>query len=257
MSKIKTRESVKNVKVLGKATVASENMKKAFIRTKDQAQNLADDGQVSSNEYASDQLQYAAEDITQEVGNAATSGIQKAGTKGREAYQHHKAKQAEKAKAASDPAAAPKTKAAEQAKAKAAEQAKVVAEAPKVGADNPAPTPQELQTYYRGRTHARKSAKQAQETTHRTIKVAQRSERTIKQIAKSTGKASVETAKGTIKTSKKAVKTAEATSKATIKQLRLQLKPPRKRRRRLLKPHKLQHRRRAQLQKLLLLQPRL
>ena len=232
MSKIKTRETVKNVKVLDKAAVASENMKKAFIRTKDQTQNLADDGQVSSTEYASDQMQYAAEDITQEVGHVATSGIQKAGSKGREAYQYHKAKQAEKAETATGPKDTPKTKAAKQAKAKAAEQAKVAAEVPKSGSTNPTPTSQdlrimdspnarpmstEMQTYYRGRTHARKAAQQTQETTHRTIKVAQRSERTVKQTAKSTGKASVKTAKGTIKTSKKAVKTAEATSKATIK----------------------------------------
>lgn len=230
MSRIKTRETVKNVKVLDKAAVASENMKKAFIRTKDQAQNLADDGQVSSNEYASDQLQYAAEDITQEVGNAATSGIQKAGSKGREAYQHHKAKQADKAEnaksaeSATDPTAT--------AKSKAAEQAKATPQAPKSGTSNPAPTSQELrimdssntrpmstemQTYYRGRTYARKSVEKAHENSQKTIKVAQRSKRTIKQTAKSTGKASVKTAKGTIKTSKKAVKTAEATSKTAIK----------------------------------------
>ncbi len=43
---------MKNVKVLDKAAVASDNMKKAFIRTKDQGQNLMDDGQVSpSSDY--------------------------------------------------------------------------------------------------------------------------------------------------------------------------------------------------------------
>ncbi len=231
MSKIKTRESVKNVKVLDKAAVASENMKKAFIRTKEQGQNLMDDGQVSPSEYASDNLQYAVEDITQEAGHMATSGISKAGQKGREAYRQHKVKQAEKvAQNGVDPTNAARGKAAEQAKAKAAEQAK--ATVPKTEAVQPPPTAQdlrimdtagsrpmstEMQTYYRGRVHARKSASQAQETTRRTIKVAQRSERTIKQTAKSTGKASVKTAKGTIKTSKKTVKTAEATSKATIK----------------------------------------
>lgn len=100
MSKIKTRESVKNVKVLDKAAVASENIKKAFIRTKEKGQNLVDDGQASPSEYASDNLQYAVEDITQKAGHAVTSGIQKAGTKGREAYQQHKAKQVEKAQQA-------------------------------------------------------------------------------------------------------------------------------------------------------------
>ena len=47
MSKIKTKESVKDIKVLDKAAVASERMKTALIRSKDQMQNLMDDGQVS------------------------------------------------------------------------------------------------------------------------------------------------------------------------------------------------------------------
>ena len=238
MSKIKTRESVKNVKVLDKAAVASENMKKAFIRTKDQGQNLMDDGQISPSEYASDNLQYAIEDITQEAGHAATSGISKAGRKGREAYQHHKDKQAEKAQRAktaenvADHVNPAKEKAAAQAKATAAKQGNhtkdqtnpIVTKSEPSAQDMriadvpsaPSMTP-ETQTYYRGRIYARKTAKQAQDISHRRIKVTQRPGQTIKQTAKSTGKASVKTAKGTIKTSQKAVKTAEATSKATIK----------------------------------------
>ena len=49
MSKIKTRETVKDIKVLDKAAVAGERMKDAFIRTKDTVQNLSDDGQVRPN----------------------------------------------------------------------------------------------------------------------------------------------------------------------------------------------------------------
>lgn len=44
MSKIKTKESVKDIKALDKAAVASERMKTALIRSKDQMQNLMDDG---------------------------------------------------------------------------------------------------------------------------------------------------------------------------------------------------------------------
>ena len=51
MSKIKTKESVKDIKVLDKAAVASERMKTALVRSKDQMQNLMDDGQVSPSEY--------------------------------------------------------------------------------------------------------------------------------------------------------------------------------------------------------------
>lgn len=249
MSKIKTRASVKNVKVLDRAAVASENMKKAFIRTKEQGQNLMDDGQVSPSEYASDNLQYAIEDITQEAGHVAASGISKAGQKGREAYQHHKDKQAEKAQRPKtaenvanhvNPA---KEKAAAQAKSTAAKQGNLTKDQTNPIATKPEPSAQDMriadvpsvpsmtpetQTYYRGRIYARQTAKQAQDASHRSIKVAQRSRQTIKQTAKSTGKASVKTAKGTIKTSQKAVKTAEATSKTAIKTTRATAKTAQK-----------------------------
>jgi hypothetical protein len=52
MPEIKTRETVKDIKILDKASVAGERMKQAFIRSKDTAQNLMDDGQVSPSEYA-------------------------------------------------------------------------------------------------------------------------------------------------------------------------------------------------------------
>ena len=64
MPEIKTREKVKDIKVLDKAAVAGERMKQAFVRSKDQAENLLDDGQVSPSEYAEDKIRYAAEDVT-------------------------------------------------------------------------------------------------------------------------------------------------------------------------------------------------
>ena len=60
MSNIKTRESVKDIKVLDKAAVASERMKTALVRSKDQVENLMDDGQVSPSEYAEDNTHYVA-----------------------------------------------------------------------------------------------------------------------------------------------------------------------------------------------------
>ena len=84
MSKIKTKESVKDIKVLDKAAVASERMKTALIRSKDQMQNLMDDGQVSPSEYAEDKLRYAAEDVADRVGHDVSSGTKKAVNKGKE-----------------------------------------------------------------------------------------------------------------------------------------------------------------------------
>ena len=90
MSNIKTRESVKDIKVLDKAAVASERMKTALVRSKDQVENLMDDGQVSPSEYAEDKIRYAAEDVTDQVGHDISSGAKKAVNKGKEAYREHR-----------------------------------------------------------------------------------------------------------------------------------------------------------------------
>ena len=53
----------KTVKTVDRSTDLGERMKKALVRTADQAQNLTDDGQVTPSEYAGDKLQYGMEDI--------------------------------------------------------------------------------------------------------------------------------------------------------------------------------------------------
>ena len=54
-------------KTVYRATDSSERTKKALVRTADQAQNLANDEQVTSYEYACDKLQYNMEDTTTET----------------------------------------------------------------------------------------------------------------------------------------------------------------------------------------------
>ena len=90
MSKIKTRESTKNVKAFDKAATASERMKSAFIRSKDQAENLMDDGQISPSEYAEDKLRYIAEDVTERAGHDISSEAKKAVDKGKDTYRKHR-----------------------------------------------------------------------------------------------------------------------------------------------------------------------
>ena len=65
-------------------------MKKALIRTKDIAQNLLDDRQITPEEYASDQMKYAAEDVTDTAGNTVKSGAKKANEKARDAIWEHR-----------------------------------------------------------------------------------------------------------------------------------------------------------------------
>ena len=90
MSRIKTRESVKDIKVIDKAAVASERMKTALVRSKDQFENLMDDGQVTPSEYAEDKIRYAAEDVADRVGHEVSSETKKAVNKGKEAYRKHR-----------------------------------------------------------------------------------------------------------------------------------------------------------------------
>lgn len=183
MPEIKTRETVKDIKILDKASVAGERMKQSFIRSKDTAQNLMDDGQVSPSEYAEDKIKYAAEDVAYDTGHAIKKETDKAVDKGRRAFrEHRREKQLERQEKKVDDAVRRYEQRAEHNVSQAAHQ-----------------------------THSSVRAKDT------TIKTAQRSEHTIKQTAKSTGKATVKTANASVKSTQKAVKTAEKTSKAAIK----------------------------------------
>ena len=104
MSKIKTKETVKDIRVFDKAGDVTRHMKDAFIRAKDTTENLSDDGQVSPSEYAEDKVKYAAEGLAEDTGHPVSSGTKKAVNKGKEAYyQHRKIKKAEQV--SQDPAA--------------------------------------------------------------------------------------------------------------------------------------------------------
>lgn len=91
MGKIKTRETVKNVKAIDKAAIAGARMKNAFIRSKDGTENLMDDRQVTPSEYAEDKVLYAAEDISHDTVHLAGSGIKTAANKGKEEFQRQRA----------------------------------------------------------------------------------------------------------------------------------------------------------------------
>ena len=194
MPDIKTREHVKNVKVIDKAAVAGERMRTAFVRTKDQTQNLMDDGQASPHEYAEDQIRYAAEDVVHDVGHEVKRSTKKAVDKAKEA--HRQQKEAKRA--------------AEKAKETAKETTKQTTDTVKQATDPVKKTSEPIKQAERGSTRMRRAQ-------NRTIKTTKQSTKTIKQTAKSTGQATAKTAKGTIKTAEKGVKTAQQTSKAAVK----------------------------------------
>lgn len=195
MSKIKTKESVKDIKALDKAAVASERMKTALIRSKDQMQNLMDDGQVSPSEYAEDKLRYAAEDVADRVGHGVSSGAKKAVNKGKEAYREHRE---------------------EKRIQKNEERVRKYEEELRRSVQTSAPQQNAARDTAKKNVETRRANTRVKR--NQTIKTAERTEHTIKQSARSAGKQTVKAgAKGTVKSTEKAVKTAEKTSKAAIK----------------------------------------
>lgn len=195
MSKIKTKESVKDIKVLDKAAVASERMKTALIRSKDQMQNLMDDGQVSPSEYAEDKLRYAAEDVADRVGHDVSSGTKKAVNKGKEAYREYRE---------------------EKRIQKNEERVRKYEEELRRSAQTSTPQQKAARDAAKKNVETRRANTRIKR--NQTIKTAERTEHTIKQSARSAGKQTVKAgAKGTVKSTEKAVKTAEKTSKAAIK----------------------------------------
>ncbi len=181
MANIKTREHSRDIKVLDKSLVAGERMKSAFIRSKNQAKNLAEDGDTSPTEYAEQRVEYVVSDTVCEVGHEAKSQIDQRIEQGRNAYRERKIEE------------------------KAEKKAQKVEDAlHRYDPDLQHTTYQSQdQTYTRGRERA--------------IKNAEKSQKTIKQTARTTKDVSIKTAKATTKTAEKGIKTAGHTSKTAIK----------------------------------------
>lgn len=96
---IKTRETVKNVKVLDRVSVAAEHMRGAADRIRTQAEHVSGCRQDSPSEYASDNLRNAVEDGISDAGHAGLSIGVKAAEKGKTAFiQQKQRKQVDEAK---------------------------------------------------------------------------------------------------------------------------------------------------------------
>ena len=92
MSKIKTREKGKDIKVLDKSAVVGQRMKNAFIRSKRNAAALMDDRQATPSEYAEDKVEFAADDLAHDTVNMAVSGTKTAVRQGRKLFQRQREK---------------------------------------------------------------------------------------------------------------------------------------------------------------------
>ena len=94
MSKIKTRETGKDIKVLDKSAVVGQRMKNAFIRSKRNAAALMDDRQATPSEYAEDKVEFAADDLAHDTANVAVSGTKTAVRQGRKLFRRQREKRA-------------------------------------------------------------------------------------------------------------------------------------------------------------------
>ena len=86
MKDIKTKESKRDIKTLDRAAGLAKVTRNATVRTKDQVQNLSDDGQITPDEYAEDEVKYMAEAALEDTGKAAKKTVQKTYDGGKRLY---------------------------------------------------------------------------------------------------------------------------------------------------------------------------
>ena len=227
------------MKTVDRAADLSERMKKALVRTADQAQNLTDDGQVTPSEYAGDKLQYGMEDIASEAGHIVVDTGKGAYRTGKSAIQKFREKRRAEAEQRRQeleheipdtpvdepadpvtpdqpgPATPPESPVEEEIVTPSGSQQRKTrlgksptGDGPK-GKLNPAKDGADAiqkEQQIKGPARRRKSS----------IKTLQKTERTIKQTSR-TAEQSAKTLERSVKGTQKAVKTAEQSSKVAIK----------------------------------------
>lgn len=197
MSKNKTREVRKDIKAIDKAAVAAQRMKNVAIKAKDTAKNLMDDGQISPEEYAEDQMKYAAEDAAGQAGHTAAKGTKQTVKRTKDAYRKHR----EKMRLEQSPEPTGELHPAPSASPSGSTSSSTV---------NP---PRNVRT----RQSSRETLTRVRSRQNRTIKTADRPGKTIRQSARASGKQTVKTTDKSVKGARKGIKTADQTSRAAIK----------------------------------------
>ena len=184
---IKTRNiAEKGIKAIDKAAVASERMKEAYIRTRDNADHSLYAAESSPGEYASDRLSSGVDNVTHE----AIHQFDKQGRKGIKTTKENISKVKENIQKRKAAAEQPKKQAEKQAARKTRQAADRISEPVKT-------------------LRQERGAVKTPDRGKKSIKTVDRGRKTIKQAAS--------TAKGTVKTASKSIKTAEKTAKASIK----------------------------------------
>ena len=182
MKDIKTKESKKDIKTLNRAAGLAKVTKNVTVRTKDQVQNLSDDGQITADEYAEDKIKYMAEYAIEDTGKAAKKTVQRTYDGGKRLYKEIRRTRKE-------------TDAIKQtAKSTEKSTAKTMQKSIKTGQRTVKTAQQTAKTTVKT---AEKTAKAAKKTAEASAKAAKIAAQTARQAAQAAYKAAVVTAKAT------------------------------------------------------------
>ncbi len=183
--------------MLDRAAGLAKVSKNATVRTKDQVQNLSDDGQITPDEYAEDKIKYMAESAIEDAGKAAKKTVQKTHDGGKRLYKEIRRTRKE-------------TDAIKQtAKSTGKSTAKTLQKSIKTGQRTVKTAQQTARTMVKT---TEKTAKAAKKTAEASAKAAKMAAQAARQAAQATYKAAVVTAKAVAA----AVKAAIAGVKALI-----------------------------------------
>ncbi len=193
MKDIKTKGSRSNRVVDSSADLASK-MKQGLGRSKDQVENLADDGQVTPEEYAQDKIKYASEGAAQDAAHATKDTAKKT-------YDGSK-------------------KLVEQIKQKRRDGDSIKQTAKSTGKQSFKTMKKDIKTAgkstHKGVKTAESSARTTIKTTEKAAKTAEKTLKASQKAAKASAKAAKKSAEAAKKAAEVAAKTAKAAVKATI-----------------------------------------
>lgn len=187
MKDIKGKINTKDIKMLDKADNLSKVVRNGSIRTKDQIQNLSDDGQVTANEYAEDKIKYTVQSVAEDSGRIAKNTTKGSYRKGKKVFNQIKQRR----------------RTADNIKQTAKSTGKHTIKTAKRG----------IKTAGRS---AGKGVKTAEKPTKTAIKTAEKTAKKAAQTAKATKKAAQASARAARESAKVAAKTAKAAAKATV-----------------------------------------
>lgn len=200
MADIKIRNTKKDIKIFDKASTVGDKMKDSFIRTKNNAENLADDGHNSPTEYAENNIRSAVEDVTKDTARGVKNTTKSAYKKGRELYRNHKEMKQVKQSLDDVRRTADTTKQT----IKTADKAK--------------------QTVKTTAKQTTKTLQHSVKTTQKTVKTAEQTSKAAIKTSKAAAKTAQEAAKASAKAAKAAAQAAKAATKATIAAVKIAVK---------------------------------